>query len=124
LTDIETHLLRIACVCGKETHVKKNLRDLHLRPLSINMLSKYEKLLHKNMEAINKNVASEHIKTRQNVSYKLRKLENRIETLETSSIEIKLEVQGLRKLITDRSKRSQLILLKTVSGPYLDIRAW
>ncbi|VDI03445.1 Hypothetical predicted protein [Mytilus galloprovincialis] len=100
LTDIETHLLGIACVCGKETHVKKNLRDLHLRPLSINMLSKYEKLLHKNMEAINKNVASEHIKTRKNVSYKLRKLENRIESLETSSIEIKLEVQGLRKVIT------------------------
>ncbi|CAC5391352.1 unnamed protein product [Mytilus coruscus] len=93
--DTENNLLEIARVCGKETHVKKNLRDLHFKPLSLNMFVKYKQLLHKNMEAINKNVASEHQETRQNKSCKLRKLEDRIESLETSSI----EEQGLRKII-------------------------
>ncbi|CAG2206352.1 unnamed protein product [Mytilus edulis] len=90
LTDIETHLLGISRVCGKETHVKNILRDLHLKPLSLNMLRKYEKLLHKNMEAINKNVNLQHRTTRQSIprlvdkSSKIRRIEERVDALETS----------------------------------------
>ncbi|VDI63604.1 Hypothetical predicted protein, partial [Mytilus galloprovincialis] len=90
LKDIETHLLGISRVCGKETHVKNILRDLHSKPLSLNMLRKYEKLLHKNMEAINKNVNLQHRTTRQSIprlvdkSSKIRRIEERVDALETS----------------------------------------
>ncbi|XP_071122347.1 uncharacterized protein [Mytilus edulis] len=115
LKDIETHLLGISRVCGKEAHVKNILRDLHLKPLSLNMLRKYEKLLHKNMEAINKNVNLQHRTTRQSIpklvdkSSKIRKIEERVDALETSVAAITEEVKGLSKIIKDRSKRQRLI---------------
>ncbi|XP_052065568.1 uncharacterized protein LOC127705290 [Mytilus californianus] len=115
LKDIENHLLGIARVCGKETHVKKILRDLHLKPLSLNMLRKYEKLLHKNMEAINKNINLQYRITRQSIpklvdkSNKIRKIEERVDELETSVAKITEEVQDLSKIIKERSKRQRLI---------------
>ncbi|VDI44553.1 Hypothetical predicted protein [Mytilus galloprovincialis] len=115
LKDIETHLLGISRVCGKETHVKNILRDLHSKPLSLNMLRKYEKLLHKNMEAINKNVNLQHRTTRQSIprlvdkSSKIRRIEERVDALETSVAAITEEVKDLSKIIKDRSKRQRLI---------------
>ncbi|XP_076116819.1 uncharacterized protein LOC143084293 [Mytilus galloprovincialis] len=90
-------------MCGKEAEVKDILRNLLIRPVDATLCSLYQNTLLETInrnECIRENVTSEHIKTRQKVSCKLRKLEDRIESLETSSREIKAEVQDLRKLIT------------------------
>ncbi|CAC5391346.1 unnamed protein product [Mytilus coruscus] len=110
LNETQDCLLNIARMCGKEQEVKDVIRHFRVRPVDATLCSRYQNTL---LETINRN---ESIKCRirthkdkKKMSCKLRKLEDRIGSLETSSIEIKAEVQGLRKLITYRSKRSQLI---------------
>ncbi|CAC5391357.1 unnamed protein product [Mytilus coruscus] len=110
--ETEDCLLHIARLCGKEQEVKDVIRNLRIRPVDATLCSRYQNTLLETInrnEFISENVASEHIKTRKKVFCKMRKLEDRLESLEMSSNESKAEVQGLRKLITDRSRRSQLI---------------
>ncbi|VDI58122.1 Hypothetical predicted protein [Mytilus galloprovincialis] len=136
LKDIENHLLGIARVCGKETHVKKILRDLHLKPLSLNMLKKYEKQLNQNTEAINKNNNLQHRTTRQSIpklvdkSTKIRKIEKRVDALENSVAKITEEVKDLSKIIKEQSKRQRLLDQTTVEietheseGTYVEVGA-
>ncbi|XP_052065567.1 uncharacterized protein LOC127705289 [Mytilus californianus] len=131
--ETEECILDIARTCGKTLEVKNAISHLRSRPLDARLCSHYQNILLENInrnETINENVISEHQKTREKVSCTLKNLEDRIKSLETSSIENRIELNDLRKLLTDNSKRSRLldqtsaeIEIHERNGKYLEVGA-
>ncbi|CAC5391348.1 unnamed protein product [Mytilus coruscus] len=76
-------------LCEKEQEVKDVIKYLHFRPIDARLCSNYQNILLENYnrnETINENIKSEHTKTRNEISFKLMKLESEIQDLRTQFI--------------------------------------
>ncbi|CAC5391355.1 unnamed protein product [Mytilus coruscus] len=108
----EECILNIASFCEKEQKVKEVITNLHSRPIDARLCSHYQNILLENInrnEAINENTNLQHRTTRQSIprlvdkSCKIRKMEKRIDALETSNTKIKEDIQDIYKLVKDQT---------------------
>ncbi|VDI47785.1 Hypothetical predicted protein [Mytilus galloprovincialis] len=116
--ETEECILHIASFCKKDQIVKDALNNLHSRPIDATLCSHYQNILLENInrnEAISENIEFQHSNTRRllprlvDKSCKVRKIEKRIDALETSNAKIKEDIQDIHKLVKEGPKRQRLI---------------